>query len=571
MKRIPAAFYIFLLISSMLYSQDINYDLVEKEILYRMKEWHLPGMSICVIKDGEVKWHKGIGVKNIKTGEPVNEKTIFQAASMSKPVFAYTVLKICDEGLLDLDTPLVKYADEEYIEKKFLRHPMNAIGFKKEWFSKITARMVLSHSSGLQHFGLKNPAELLFEPGTKFYYSSNGIEYLRYIIEQIKGKQIDTLIAEYVFKPLDMKYSSFSWQNQYEFNSAPGHNQYNETTGTIEKYSFPTAQASLYTNAQDYGKFLLAILKGKGLKENTYKEMIKPQIQTNTDVYWGLGVAIEIIPGGKGIWHWGDGGTHTCYFYCDLVHNSGFVYFVNSFYGLGVLEDIFTLFSKGKHPALTFSVGDWSFREDSFSPYRRFLNILLNEPPARALEYYNKVASMHEKGLRFINETLMLDMITQLLIVNKIPETLVVLELLFKIYYPTSLDTCLLLSHKYEESKSTEVLVEYLRKINSIIINNSFNWALDKVIAGLIPFNIKDDFYKLIIGNYPPYQINYDSGHLYFKINENTKYELVPLKEDIFFLKDVDGFKVQFIKEDKEITSLKGIWLDGRTRVYKKK
>jgi hypothetical protein len=95
---------------------------LEAEILTLMKDWHIPGMSICAIREGDIVRHRGLGVKNVLTGEPVNDETIFRAASISKPAFAYAVLRVCDEGLLNLDTPLGAYAPLEFIENTFLGH-----------------------------------------------------------------------------------------------------------------------------------------------------------------------------------------------------------------------------------------------------------------------------------------------------------------------------------------------------------------------------------------------------------------------------------------------------------------
>ncbi len=549
----------------------------EAEILALMDEWHIPGMSICVIREGDIAWHRGLGVKTAQTGKPVDDATIFQAASMSKPIFAYAVLRMHDEGSLDLDTPLARYAPAEYIESAFLGHSMDTPGFNKEWFSEITARMALSHSSGLQHFGLKKPVELLFEPGSKFYYSSNGIEYLRYMVEYVKGSRIDTLIDEYVFKPLNMKHSSFSWRDQYESNSAPGHDKYSATSGFIDKYAAPTAQASLYTNAQDYGKFLLAVLEGEGLKRETYNEMVRPQIQASPDVYWGLGVGIEMAPGGKGIWHWGDGGTHTCYFYGDLDHKSGFVYFVNSYYGLAILDDIFALISAGVHPALSFTVGDWSFRDDYLSPSMEFQNKFFNGQVDKALSFYRRIADGHEKGMRFADEVSLQYWTTDLLQKNKIPDAVAMLQLLIDVYYPERADTCNALAHKYREVKTKSAAAEYLDAVNNIVegihfhwTDVQFAWTMDIAIADLRPVAIDEKTFLSYAGVYNPYEISYESGTLFLNATGAGKFEMIPISNNTFLLKEVRYLRIQMIKENGAVVAAKYILSDGRTQVFQK-
>lgn len=541
-----------------------------------MKNWHIPGISICVLRNGEMAWYQGLGVKNAQTGEPVNDQTIFQAASMSKPVFAYAVLRMCDEGLLDLDRPLANYVPRELIEKAFLGHSMDIDGFHKDWFSKITARMCLSHCSGLQHFGLKKPVEMLFEPGTQFYYSSNGIEYLRYIVEYLKGRRIDMLISEYVLQPLDMKSSSFLWRDDYESNSAPGHDKYGQTTGSMDRYSSPTAQASLYTNAQDYGNFLLAVMKGEGLKKATYHEMLKPQIQTNPGVFWGLGFGLELAPEGKGIWHWGDGGTHTCYFYCDLDRKSGVVYFVNSFYGLAILEDVYTLVSKGEHPALSFTVGSWSFHDDYLSPSMEFQNKYFTGRKDEAIVFYRKVAADHERGLRFIDEVQWQSWATGLLTKNKTPDAVTLLQLLIEAYYSEASDTCRALAYKYDETKANDAAAEYLQTVKNIIkfipfhwTDTQFSWVLDKAIADLRPVMIEEKILMSYAGSYPPFEISYENGHLVFS-KDTTRLKMVPLDNNTFMFKEADYLRIQIIREKDDIIAIRGIWNSGQTKIYQR-
>jgi CubicO group peptidase (beta-lactamase class C family) len=97
-----------------------------------MREGKVPGLAIALIRDGELVWHHRFGVKNSKTKDPVDDATVFEAASLSKPVFAYAVLKLVDAGKFDLDKPLNKYMPGNF-EVDDVR------------LSQITARHVLTH------------------------------------------------------------------------------------------------------------------------------------------------------------------------------------------------------------------------------------------------------------------------------------------------------------------------------------------------------------------------------------------------------------------------------------------
>src|SRR2546422_294146 len=89
---------------------------LEKQIPKLLVENFVPGLSIVLIKNGKVRWRRALGVKDSAAKKPVDDDTVFEAASMGKPVFAYAVMKLCERGVLDLDTPLTKYTPERYLE-----------------------------------------------------------------------------------------------------------------------------------------------------------------------------------------------------------------------------------------------------------------------------------------------------------------------------------------------------------------------------------------------------------------------------------------------------------------------
>jgi len=140
---------------------------LDRSIPDLMAKARIPGLSIALIWDGAIVWEKGYGVKNLKTGELVDEHTIFEAASLTKPLFAYLAMMLVENGELDLDKPLHEYVPRELIESG-LQHPLDYPGFRADWLQRITARMVLSHSSGMPHGQRAKPFPLLFEPGTRF-------------------------------------------------------------------------------------------------------------------------------------------------------------------------------------------------------------------------------------------------------------------------------------------------------------------------------------------------------------------------------------------------------------------
>lgn len=131
----------------------------EKQIPKLMEELRVPGVSMALIVDGKLLWRRGFGVADRASGKPVDTETIFEAASMSKPVFAYLVMKLAEKGVLQLDTPLTKYTPERFVA-----------GDSR--LDLITARHVLSHSTGFPNWrSSKEPMQIRFTPGEKYGYS----------------------------------------------------------------------------------------------------------------------------------------------------------------------------------------------------------------------------------------------------------------------------------------------------------------------------------------------------------------------------------------------------------------
>jgi len=128
-----------------------------------MVELHVPGVSLALIKDARIAWHKGFGVKDQLTGAPVEDETVFEAQSMSKPVFAYRVMKLCEQGVLDLDAPLTKYTPDSYLK-----------GDPR--LDLITPRRVLSHTTGFPNWrSSEEPLRINFTPGTQWSWDSRDI------------------------------------------------------------------------------------------------------------------------------------------------------------------------------------------------------------------------------------------------------------------------------------------------------------------------------------------------------------------------------------------------------------
>ena len=223
--------------------------------------YKIPGISVAVIKDSKVVYHRGLGVKNTLTQEPVTDDTVFEAASMTKPVCAYIVLRLVDRGILKLDTPLYTYL------------PYEDIAYDDR-YKLITARMVLTHRSGFPNWR-SGKLDIKFTPGTQFSYSGEGFVYLGKVVEKLTGKKLVQLCQEEVFEPLGIEHASLVWTDEIAKLTATGHG----ATSPMAKGrpSQPNMAASLHVDAKNYAKFLIAYVQGKGLAEATARDMLRSQ------------------------------------------------------------------------------------------------------------------------------------------------------------------------------------------------------------------------------------------------------------------------------------------------------
>ncbi|MEO8098394.1 MAG: serine hydrolase domain-containing protein [Acidobacteriota bacterium] len=313
---------------------------LEQALSTMMRETPLPGLSVAVIEDGKLIWRKAFGVKDTVSKAPVDTDTIFEAASMSKPVFAYAVMKLCERGVLNLDTPLTKYTPERFLE-----------GDPR--LDLITARHVLSHTSGFQNWREEGdqPLTIHFTPGEKFMYSGEGYSYLLSVVAHVTGQPFEQYMQENILTPFGMDSSGYVWNSTMEQRAARPHD--NKNVPFENKKSTPTDVArygsagSLQTTPGDYAKFMLEVLAPKPadkyrLSPESLKEMLRPQVQLNDKfgTSWALGWRIAPNAAGDVISHGGDNDGFHCWALMSLQRKSGVVMMTNGDNGAPLLVQI---------------------------------------------------------------------------------------------------------------------------------------------------------------------------------------------------------------------------------------
>jgi CubicO group peptidase (beta-lactamase class C family) len=307
-----------------------------------MERESVPGVSIALIHEGRVAWQRGFGVRSVTDSQPVSTQTIFEAASLSKPVFAYGVLKLCEAGKLDLDTPLTTYLPEPYLPDE-------------PRLKLITARRVLSHTSGFPNWRPKGqPLVIRTTPGEKFGYSGEGYVYLQTVVEHLTARPLGEHMRDCVLQPLGMGSSSYTWLDGYEQLAAQGHGR----TGNPlpkDKPSRANVAWSLHTTPAELAGFVAALLHPPHadqfhLRTRSVQEMLTPQVRVNEVLSWGLGWGLDESSGQKSLWHWGDNGAFKCFAVASRRERNGAVIMTNGVNGLHICQKVVRTVMGSEHP-----------------------------------------------------------------------------------------------------------------------------------------------------------------------------------------------------------------------------
>lgn len=525
------------------------------------------GLSLAVVRPGQPTWTYSRGVRNSETGEPVDPGTLFEAASLSKPVFAMAVLRMAERGEIDLDRPLV----ESLVLDRLSHDPRSDL---------ITPRHVLSHTPGLPNWG-GTPLEMIGDPGDRFSYSGEGYVYLQEVVEKLTGESLDEVVRREVFEPLAMKDSSFVWQGDFKGRLAVAHGR-DGSPRPMErrKGEEGNAAASLLTTARDYARFLDAVLHGHGLEETTWQEMLMPHSEVlqrrsgehAPGLYWGLGWGIQVGPGGDAFFHWGDNDGYKAYTMGYPSRGIAFVYFSNSDDGLSIGEELARGFLTEEHAAFS-----WLGYERHDAPERlarqalhqvfgeqgreagttRYGELLAENPDLDGEQVLNRV------GYRFLDE-------------ERAEAAIAVFDLNVR-EHPESWNTHDSLAEAFmQASRRDEAVSSYRVSLELNPENDNATgriaWIEEDRELLSVSFLPEEEQLLLYPGSYGPLEITSSEDGLYLLSTDRQEpYLMLPAGPDLFLVEGYGVYRIRFERSGAgRVTGLTALHASGREMAMSK-
>jgi len=343
----------------------------------------VPGISMGLVAQGRITWQHHAGQTD-EAGAPPGPATIWKAASLSKQVSGYAALRLIDAGLLDLDRPLAVYLGEAA--------PADARA------RQITARHVLTHSSGLPNWRRTADIVPAFAPGSAFLYSGEGYFLLARAIERITGIGFEAYMQQAVLKPLGMVSSTYLSRHDLAVRLAPGHRWEGtrwddrswrdrahqsmvatalpEAQWTLDRIAraiapasganpgvpplpgetyYPNPAMSLMTTVADYLLLLSRFLTPKDdrldLSPRLRAMVAQPAIRVNSAISWGLGWGVETAGGAPYLFQHGAlAGANTSFALLHPPSQTGIAMFANHSNGHRVIDRVLRAATGREHP-----------------------------------------------------------------------------------------------------------------------------------------------------------------------------------------------------------------------------
>lgn len=280
--------------------------------------------------------------------------SVFQAASLTKPVVAYAALQLALAGQLDLHSPVSRFLPRGYTH--FHSVLARSEGDRSDLVSASTLSAIplvslLNHTSGLPNWS-DSSMVLAFVPGGGWQYSGEGYMLLQSVIEAVAGQSFAGFVDSQVFRPLGMRQSSLVWKEEFAARAQTGAS--GMWSPRPARFNSPAAAASLYTTAEDYAVFLSAFLANERLAALTQSAPVN--VNPSLGLEWGYGWGIERSARGANLWQWGNNPGFRSFAMFSPTSGDGFVVFTNNDRGMAMAVPLAYDVLPTEHNAFRFSM-----------------------------------------------------------------------------------------------------------------------------------------------------------------------------------------------------------------------
>jgi CubicO group peptidase (beta-lactamase class C family) len=304
-----------------------------------MQRYAVPGLAVGVMRNGQLSIVKSFGYQDVQSQKPLGSNTVFRAASFGKPVFAYIVLALVQQGRLALDRPLISYTNERVLEDDSRS-------------DTITARMVLSHTTGLPNLNVKpDNVRFYFDPGTRFKYSGYAYLYLQKVVEKVTARSLEELAEQILFRPLNMTHSSYVWRAEYDTTISTSYGEDGVAFNTKSTPDTAHSAWSLFTTLEDFTKFVSHIIHTYDQPNSVSSALLTSTVDVAKGVRWGLGWGLQDTAPNPSFWHWGstDGFRHFILGYPK--ERVAVIVMANGMYAFSMVDDVMASAIGGSYPA----------------------------------------------------------------------------------------------------------------------------------------------------------------------------------------------------------------------------
>lgn len=317
-----------------------------------LEAFGVPSISLAVVRAGEIDTCAAVGSIDATGGKSVNTNTVYEAASLTKPVFAFLVHRLANAGRVDLDEPLATSITHELFDRD-------------RRSQLITPRHILTHTTGLPNWR-RHTGQLktYFEPGSRFSYSGEGFVLLQRLVEQIFGEDLEAIMRAEIFDPLEMRASTLVWRQAQNSDVAIPHKSDGQPFDKKLQQE-AIAAGSLHTTAQDLALFMCQLIRDRRVNRPMLEPALGISGSRSTDVdwpdmsaplhpgiRWANGIATECSGDDTNFWQWGDNIGWKAFFVGCVDHGNGAVMLTNSDNGSRVYESVLAHMSPESHPAL---------------------------------------------------------------------------------------------------------------------------------------------------------------------------------------------------------------------------